>query len=499
MLVRFCIRMRLFLFVVLAATLLVTTSGSADQSEADLVKQGTDALKHRDYNVAIALFSQAIRLNPEDAEAVGKRGEAYAAEGEKDAAQSDCAQGIKLAPASSAAHYRCGYVYLRSNQLERAIEAFNAAITLDPRNASAYAARGLANAKHQNLDDAISDCGKSIQLDPSQSDVYVLRGNVLLRKGEFDRAWDDYNRAIQVDPRNAHAYVNRGYVAASRYAFDEAIADYDKAISIDPTYKEAIQYRDDALRLKSNEGWGTAYLVLMGLGALALLFASVWAYNSPTAFSHSVDRHFRRVPDGRLVYYPTIKGVGYVVPDAQRETGLRLFCKHHQSLAIAFGVLGPVLMFGLTIPFMGALRMLQSRIGISTSAAVLISSFGSVVLILAAGLFGFSRQRRNAVRGLAKAEEKGEGRRFDQWIDDFSKDMPVAVRWIAFALLLFITYKSLTGLWQVLSGSPVPRMVGIPSWLFVGVDLMVLWYCGKLLFQLARHRYGGARPPGGRA
>ena len=79
MLMRFSIWTRLLLLAVLAGTMLCTALGYANQPDADLVKQGTAALKQHDYDVAIAKFSEAIRLAPNDAEAWGKRGEAYAA------------------------------------------------------------------------------------------------------------------------------------------------------------------------------------------------------------------------------------------------------------------------------------------------------------------------------------------------------------------------------------------------------------------------------------
>jgi tetratricopeptide (TPR) repeat protein len=487
MLKKLNIATRLVLAVVLAAALLGVRPGYADTRDADLVKQGTDALKHREYDVAVERFSAAIRLVPDDAEASGKRGEAYAAKGKSRNAVADCAQAVKLAPSSSEAYGRCGYVYFHANDFERAIEAYSTVIKLDPRHASAYSSRGLSYSLIGQTDRAISDYDTVIQLDPSQSDVYVLRGNAWLQKGDLDRAWADYNRAIQADPRNAYAYVSRGYAAASQYAYDDAISDYDQAIKVDPTYKDAYRYRDLALERKRDSRWGYVYLVLFGVGMLALLFAAFWTYISPTAFTHTVERHFNRTPDGRLIYHPTIKGAGYIVPDAQREQALRLFTKHSQSGTLAFGVLGPVLMSALTVLVMLGLTPLRAQLGISTSAAILISSFGSVALILAGGLLAFSLRRRAAVRGLIKASEKGAKPRFDQWIDDITEDMPVAVRWIALAMVLFVSYKSVQGLWQILHGFPIP-IRGIPTWLLVGGNLLVLWYCGKLLAYAVRQR-----------
>jgi tetratricopeptide (TPR) repeat protein len=481
---------RVFLSVVLAAALLGAMPGYADTRDADLVKQGADALKHHQYDTAIARFSDAIRLVPEDAEAWSERGEAYADKGDSDRALADCAQAVKLAPSSSEVYRRCGNVYFIAEDFQRAIPNYDTAIKRDPGNAYAFADRGSAYGHLNQTDRAIADYDRALTLDPSLSSTYASRGNAWLRKGDFDRAWDDFNRAVEADPKNAYAYVSRGYAAASRYAYDDAIADYDQAIRVDPTYKDAYRYRDLALERKSDSRWGYIYLVLFGVGMLALLFAAFWTYSSPTAFSHGVERHFKRIPDGRLVFYPRMKGAGYVVPDTEKEQALRLFARRSWAAALAYGVLGPVLMSVLVLPSMAALTWLQPRIGISTAGAIFIASVGCVSVVLAGGLMAFSRWRRAAVRGLVEAAEQGEPPPSDQWNNDFVLDIPVAVRWIVFAVILFVSFQSLKGLWRMRHDLSVARLESMSwfGWVCIAGYLFTLWYCGKLLIYAARQR-----------
>lgn len=490
MLKKFYIGARAFLAVVLAAAMLGATSGYADTGDADLVKQGTAALKHRDYDVAIAKFSDAIRLAPNDAEAWGKRGEAYAGKGDYDRARADCAETIKLAPTSSDAYHRCGYVYSHAKDFERAIAEYDTAIKLDPRIASAYAGRGLAYYRLAQTDRAISDFDQALKLDPSQSDTYVLLGNAWLVKGDFDRAWDDFNRAIQANPGNAYAYVSRGYAAASRYAYDDAIADYDEAIRVDPTYKDAYRYRDEALAHKSDSRWGYFYLVLFGFGALALLFAAIRSYFSPTAFGHSVERHFKRMPDGRLVFYPKMKGIGYVVPDVEREQALRAFARRVKALSLVAGIVLIGLAFVL-LPVVSPLNSwLNAVTGLSMWTTITITSGAEVVVIMSGFFFGFSLWRHAATRGLVEAVEPGEPPPPDQWNSDFVLDTPVAVRWIVVAVIVFVFFQSLRGVWQMghhLSLARIERM-SLFDWLLMGSYPLVLWYCGKLLVYAARLR-----------
>jgi tetratricopeptide (TPR) repeat protein len=303
----------------IAAIFGAATLGNADTRDADLVKQGTDALKHSDYDLAIARLSDAIRLAPDDAEAWGKRGEAYASKGDDGHALSDCAQAIKLAPASSAAYRRCGHVHIQAKDFERAIADYDTAIKLDPRVASAYEYRGCAYFHLSQTDRAISDYDQSLTLDPSSSDTYVLRGNAWLEKGDIDRARDDYNRAVQADPGNAYAYVSRGYAASFSGHLDDAIADYNRAIEIDPTYKEAYRYRDQALQYKGFNRWGAIDAILFGVAILAILFG---AFRAGLLDSYS-ERSYKTLRDGRLAFYPYIVGRGYVVSAEQKAVLIR--------------------------------------------------------------------------------------------------------------------------------------------------------------------------------
>jgi hypothetical protein len=311
-------------------------------------------------------------------------------------------------------------------------------LRFDPRSAAAYFDRGNAYFRLRQFDRAIDDYDQSLKFDPGLSDALARRGNAWLMKGNFDRAWDDYNRAIEVDPKNPYGYVCRGAAAASRFAFDEAIADYNEAIRIDPTYNAAYRYREKAERRKSAIWRGEVYLALEGVAVLALLFGAFRSYRSPTAFSHSVERHFRQMPDGRLIFYPTLRGIGYLVPDAEKEQALRVFSRHFSAVGLVLGIVvmavGVALM-PITLPLISWLARIARLPMVSVIALWSIAQVSGIL----AGLFaGLRHWRRGATRGLAVVAEKGERPPADQWVDDFVQDMPVAVRWIVLAAIVFL-------------------------------------------------------------
>jgi tetratricopeptide (TPR) repeat protein len=151
------------------------TVGRLPESMA-LTRQGATASNDRDYDRAIALFSEAIQLAPDYASAFSSRGLAYSKKGDVD----------------------------------RAISDYNEAIRLDPHNSLAFSNRGIAYSKKGDVDRAISDYNEAIRLDPNYSPAFNNRGNAFSKKGDNDRAISDYNEAVRLNPKYALAFCNRG-------------------------------------------------------------------------------------------------------------------------------------------------------------------------------------------------------------------------------------------------------------------------------------------------
>src|SRR5215470_3615918 len=93
---------------------------------------------------AIEDFDEAIRLNPDFAEAFFNRGIAYANNGQTDHAIQDYDQAIRLNPNHAEAFYNRGYSYADKRQSDRAIQDYDEAIRLNPNYAEAFHNRGIA-------------------------------------------------------------------------------------------------------------------------------------------------------------------------------------------------------------------------------------------------------------------------------------------------------------------------------------------------------------------
>ena len=97
-----------------------------------------------DYKGAIADYTQAIRLKPDDADAYLNRGIAKAELGQHFAAIADYDMAIRIKPDYAFAYYRRGVAKAKLGQRFAAIADFNTAIRIKPDFAFAYCRRGVA-------------------------------------------------------------------------------------------------------------------------------------------------------------------------------------------------------------------------------------------------------------------------------------------------------------------------------------------------------------------
>jgi TonB family protein len=193
---------------------------------------GLTKARNRDFDGAIAEFSEAIRRDPTFAEAFRNRALAERNKGNLDDALRDLSQAISLNPRYTAALYDRGLVYGRKRDFERAIEDYSHVLAIDPTNADAYDNRGLAKTDKGDVDDGIADLTTAITLAPQSARAYNNRGYAKTKKQEYAAAIADCDQAIRLDPKDAHAYDTRGDAKVGLKDPVGAIADYTTAINL---------------------------------------------------------------------------------------------------------------------------------------------------------------------------------------------------------------------------------------------------------------------------
>jgi tetratricopeptide (TPR) repeat protein len=251
----------------------------APRTAGTFLDRGITFASRDEYALAIADFTEAIRLNPDMAAAWLLRGRAQVAsaalvtgvgenfssigttitkgaavsetkEAAYDRAIADITEAIRLDPGNARGYQERAGAYHQKGDYDRAIADFTRAIQLDPEYHAAYNNRGLAYSHKGEYDKAIADLDHAVRLDPNRATVYRNRGGVYRGKGEYDKAIADLDRAIRLDPDYAIAYNERGYIYNRKGEYDKAIADFDRAIELDYEYAVAFRNRGDAYKNK---------------------------------------------------------------------------------------------------------------------------------------------------------------------------------------------------------------------------------------------------------
>ena len=205
------------------------------QNAESYFNQGLKYRNQRKYDLAIAEFNQAIKLNPKYAEAYYNRGNIYNTQGKYDLALVDYNQAIKFNPKYTQVYNNKGIIYNKQGKYDLALAEFNQAIKLNPKYSKVYNNRGIVYNNQRKYDLAIAEFNQAIKLNPKYAEAYYNRGNIYNNQGKYDLALAEFNQAIKFKPKYAKAYYNRGLVYKTQRNIERVISDFEKAAKL---YKE---------------------------------------------------------------------------------------------------------------------------------------------------------------------------------------------------------------------------------------------------------------------
>jgi len=119
------------------------------------------------YGLAIKDFDDSLRLNPKDVEAFNNRCWTRTIIGELQAALKDCNEALRLRPNFVDALDSRGLVNLKSGQTKNAIADFDAALKINPRLTSSLYGRGLARQRNGAIPEGELDISNAKAMDPN--------------------------------------------------------------------------------------------------------------------------------------------------------------------------------------------------------------------------------------------------------------------------------------------------------------------------------------------
>jgi lipoprotein NlpI len=204
--------------------------------------------KIRDFDHAVADYSQVLQLYPRDRYALICRGSISFHKWRFDEAIADFGQAIAVDPNVGAAYVDRAAAYVMKDDFERAFADYARAFALNPKDVHAYLGRGSAQRAIGDIDSAIADYDQAIQISPTYKPSYFQRGNAYAAKGDFGHAIADYDEGIRLDPKDARAHRTRGLANLRAGSLSKSLTDLDQSQSLDPKDAYAALWREIVAR-----------------------------------------------------------------------------------------------------------------------------------------------------------------------------------------------------------------------------------------------------------
>lgn len=160
------------------------------------------------YEFALKSFTEALRLDPNDAVTYQSRAEVWRSQQKYDAAISDYAKAIELNPKDPGIYSDRGTLWMWKGEHAKAISDFTEAIKLDPGNAVYYQSRGSQLRDVGDLEGHLRDFAEIIKLCESGHADENRYGFAFSMTARIKAAWpeDKYRDGKQALALATHAY-----------------------------------------------------------------------------------------------------------------------------------------------------------------------------------------------------------------------------------------------------------------------------------------------------
>ncbi len=214
----------------------ITAKEDAEPSAAALeaaLALGKLHFNKKEWDRAVAAFSEAIRLNPECAEAYHRRAGSRFNAGKVKESLSDFDAAAHLDPKNAEVFKNRGMAYLMLLRIDEAMADLRHAQELDPDHPElfrkamsvAFAQRGYVKAQAEKWTEAIADLTQAILFDATNAEYFDKRGSCHYNLRHYDEAVKDFTEAIRLAPRQPTYHLHRGYafqaLGCSREAADD--------------------------------------------------------------------------------------------------------------------------------------------------------------------------------------------------------------------------------------------------------------------------------------
>ena len=160
------------------------------------------------FDAAINIYKQALKIKPDYAEAYNNMGNTLRDKGESEAAIDSYKQALQIKPDYAEAYNNMGDTLRDKGESEAAIDSFKQALKIKPDYTDAYNNMGSTLDDMGDPEAAIDSYKQALKIKPDCAEAYNYMGNTLNYMGESEAAIDSYKQALKIKPDYAEVYRN---------------------------------------------------------------------------------------------------------------------------------------------------------------------------------------------------------------------------------------------------------------------------------------------------
>ena len=209
---------------------------------------------HRQFDQALATYSEALAVQPAFFPANLGRGDILLATGQPDKAIAEYQTALKVSPKLADTYYKIGIAYERESRIEEANQAFLAAIKANEKHVGAYNELAwLAASRSENLNQALTWASKAVTLAPRNANLLDTLAWVYRARRENDKAIATLQKSLRLDAKNPEALYHLGVLYQEDGELARARSDFSAALAISGEFSDAPDARTRLAALTQSE------------------------------------------------------------------------------------------------------------------------------------------------------------------------------------------------------------------------------------------------------
>ena len=201
---------------------------------AALLHLGVLRLQQGSHEDALELLRQALRRNPQSAEAHSNLAAALDLAGRPEEAVLAYEEALAIDPDRPEAHYGLGASLHALRRFDEAIACYERALVIDPDYAEASCGLGAALHAVKQHERALASYGQALAVDPDYVEALCGRAAVLRQLRRHGEAVAAYQRAVAIAPDHVGALAALGAALQAADRHEEALVPLRRALALDP-------------------------------------------------------------------------------------------------------------------------------------------------------------------------------------------------------------------------------------------------------------------------